>query len=316
MCQISIIIPLHNKRAYVAATLASVQAQSLADWEIIVVENGSADEGPQIVREMAALDGRIQFVQAPPEVCGPCGARNLGLERALGEWLLFLDADDWIEPNHLQCLVTAGQAAGADVAAGGWSEFIEGSAAAPILRDGPTAGESSAAVLERCLAYAPWAVHAALVRRKWLTDELRWPMEMERLPSEDSVFWFRLLHGAKLACVPTHTAVYRKETPGKRDAHRDLVLWTEAVLRLIGLNEEFLHSRDLQATPAQAAHVIRSLESLWKRCRETGAERETALVERVAKRWLRLTPAEPGLLLRRVLGIRSFNALRDGMRKL
>ena len=311
---VSIIIPLHNKGAYVADTLHSVHAQTLTDWECIVVENGSTDDGPKVVADLAARDKRLQLVMAPKEVQGPCAARNLGIDRATGTWVLFLDADDRIEPEHLQSLVTTGQAAGADVVAGGWQEFIEGSDAPPMLRDGPDQGATSAMVLESRLSFAPWAIHAAVVRREWLDAAHRWPMEMERLPSEDSVFWFRLLHGAKLACVSCHTAVYRKETPGNRDAYHDLRLWTEAVLRVIILNEEFLHRRGAQATPAQAAHVMRSLEFLWKRCRETGAEREAALVEREAERWLRLTAAEPGLLLRRVIGIRKFVTLRGLLR--
>ena len=308
---VSIIIPLHNKGPYITETIASVQSQTLVDWEMMVVENGSTDDGPKGVAEMAARDkSRIRLIRAPKDVFGPCGARNLGIDRAGGEWLLFLDGDDWIEPKHLQSLVAAGESSGADVVAGGWCEWMEGSDAAPVWRVGPASGETSAAVLERSLAFAPWAIHAALVRREWLTEECRWPMEMERLPSEDSVFWFRLLHGAKLASVPTHSAAYRKETPGNRDAHRDLVLWIEAILQVIALNEEFLQSRGLRPSPAQAAHVMRSMESLWQRCREAGAEPEAAQVEREAKRWLKMAAMEPGLLLRRMIGIRGFNALR------
>jgi glycosyltransferase involved in cell wall biosynthesis len=312
---VSVIVPLHNKGSYVAHTLASVQAQSLENWELIVVENGSTDGGPQVVEKVAAADGRIRLINAPASVSGPCGARNLGIERARGEWLLFLDADDWIEAEHLQRLVAAGQSASADVVAGGWSEIIEGSDAMPVVRDGPTEGATAAMVLDSCLAFAPWAVHAALVRREWLPDQTRWPLEMERLPSEDSVFWFRILHGAKLATVPTHSAVYRKGTPENRDAHRDLTLWIEAILRVIELNEIFLHGRGHHPSPTQATHVMRSLESLWLRCREAGAGSEGRVVERETKRWLAMAAVEPALLLRRVIGPRGFNALRQVIRK-
>jgi glycosyltransferase involved in cell wall biosynthesis len=311
---VSVIVPLHNKGLYVKKTLASLQAQATGGWEAIVVENGSSDDGPKVVAELAAGDGRVQLIQASEGVRGPCGARNLGIEQARGDWLHFLDADDWIEPEHLACLVAAGQASGADVVAGGWSEFIEGSDAAQMLRDGPNVGATATMVLESSLASAPWAVHAALVRREWLTAERRWPKEMERLPSEDSVFWFQILHGAKLATVPSHSAVYRRETPGNRDAHRDLTLWMEAILRVIRLNEEFLLNRRLYPSPTQASHVMRTLESLWLRCREARAEREAQLVEREANRWLKMAAIEPGIVLRKFIGIRAFNTLRQTAR--
>ncbi len=314
MSKVSVITALHNKGPYIAETIASVQAQTLADWEMIVVENGSTDDGPEQVEDYAREDSRICLFRAPETVKGPGAARNLGLDQASCEWVLFLDADDLIEPEHLQGLVTAGQGAETDVVAGGWREFIEGSDAASVLRDGPAAGETAAAVLERSLAFAPWAVHAALVRREWLTEEFHWPMEMERLPSEDSVFWFRLLHGARLAAVSSHSAVYRKETAGNRDAHDNLPLWIEAMIKVIALNEEFLQGRNLRPSSTQSAHVTRSLELLWQRCREAGAESETAVVECEAKRWLKMTAMEPGMLLRRVVGIGGFNALRNGMR--
>jgi glycosyltransferase involved in cell wall biosynthesis len=315
MCRISIITALHNKGPYIAETINSVRCQTLAEWEMIVVENGSTDNGPDVVASLAAQDNRIQLIRGTKEVCGPCAARNLGIEQVKGEWLLFLDADDLIEPEHLQDMVNASLASGADVVAGGWREFIEGTDACPVLRDGPAPGATAATVLESCLASAPWAVHAALIRCEWLGAVYRWPMEMERLPSEDSVFWFRLLHGAKLATVPTHSAVYRKETPGNRDAHRDLTLWVEAILRVIRLNEEFLQNHGLRPTRTQAAHVMRSLEALWIRSRNAGAESETATVQREAKRWLKMTGMEAGPLLRRIIGIRGFNALRRGIRK-
>jgi glycosyltransferase involved in cell wall biosynthesis len=315
MCRISIITALHNKGLYIAETINSVRCQTLAEWEMIVVENGSTDDGPEVVAGLAAQDNRIHLIRGSNKVCGPCAARNLGIELAKGKWLLFLDADDLIEPEHLQDLVKATQSTGADVVAGGWREFIEGTDAASVLRDGPAPGATAATVLESCLAFAPWAVHAALIRYEWLGAAHRWPMELERLPSEDSVFWFRLLHGAKLATVPTHSAVYRKETPGNRDAHRDLTLWVEAILRVIGRNEEFLQNHGLRPTTTQAAHVMRSLEALWVRCRKAGAGSEAATVEREAKRWLKMTDMEPGLLMRRIIGIRGFNALRRGIKK-
>src|ERR1700735_4941661 len=104
MKSVSIITPLFNKAPYVAETIQSVLAQTMADWEMIVVENGSTDEGPNVVRQFN--DPRIHLMESPKR--GPGAARNLGLERARGEWILFLDADDLIERDYLNNAVNCG----------------------------------------------------------------------------------------------------------------------------------------------------------------------------------------------------------------
>lgn len=74
MAMVSIITALHNKYDYIAETIASVQSQTHRDWEMIVVENGSTDDGPEIVRRMASADSRIRLFVSERQ--GPGAARN------------------------------------------------------------------------------------------------------------------------------------------------------------------------------------------------------------------------------------------------
>lgn len=105
MPRISIITPLHNKGPFVAETLASVQAQTFADWEMIVVENHSSDNGPAQVEHAASQDDRILLLRASDSVRGPCAARNLGLCEARGEWVLFwMQMIYWIPHTLRGCL--------------------------------------------------------------------------------------------------------------------------------------------------------------------------------------------------------------------
>ena len=67
---LSLITPLHNKGAYIAETIESVLGQSFLDWEMILVENHSADNGPKIAKEYAKRDSRIRFFDAPHEIRG------------------------------------------------------------------------------------------------------------------------------------------------------------------------------------------------------------------------------------------------------
>ena len=95
---VSIIIPLYNKEREISRTLDSVLAQSVSDFEIIVVDDGSKDKSAEIVR--GYTDSRIRFIQK--ENGGVSSARNRGLKEAQGEWLLFLDGDDQLMPDALE----------------------------------------------------------------------------------------------------------------------------------------------------------------------------------------------------------------------
>jgi glycosyltransferase involved in cell wall biosynthesis len=98
MVRVSVIIPLFNKAPYVQRTLDSITAQTYADFELIVVDDGSTDEGPRIVE--ACDDSRIRLVRQ--ENAGPGAARNRGLAEARGELIACLDADDEWFPGYLK----------------------------------------------------------------------------------------------------------------------------------------------------------------------------------------------------------------------
>ncbi|MFN3530272.1 MAG: glycosyltransferase family 2 protein [Bacteroidia bacterium] len=93
----SVIIPLFNKEASIERTLKSLQNQRLKPFEVLVVDNGSTDQGPELVRKFVMAG--LQLLQQP--VKGVSAARNLGIEKAKGEYLCFLDADDSWEPDFL-----------------------------------------------------------------------------------------------------------------------------------------------------------------------------------------------------------------------
>jgi glycosyltransferase involved in cell wall biosynthesis len=98
---ISVIIPLYNKEKDVSRALSSVLAQTMSDFEIVVVNDGSTDKGPDLVRAMK--DPRIKVVDQANS--GVTAARNRGIAEARAELIAFLDADDEWEPDFLETIM-------------------------------------------------------------------------------------------------------------------------------------------------------------------------------------------------------------------
>lgn len=94
---VSIVMPLYNKAEQVLSTIASVVAQTVSDWELVVVDDGSTDQGPDLVR--ALNDERIRLVTQAN--AGVSAARNKGIEHARADLIAFLDADDLWLPEFL-----------------------------------------------------------------------------------------------------------------------------------------------------------------------------------------------------------------------
>lgn len=100
MKKVSIITPLYNSALYIQNTIASVQSQTLSDWEMIIVDDGSTDNSAEIVQKISISDSRIKLIQK--ENGGSASARNMGLSFATGKYIQFLDADDTISPDKLE----------------------------------------------------------------------------------------------------------------------------------------------------------------------------------------------------------------------
>ena len=100
--KITIITTIHNAAPWLDACVRSVLAQSFADWELLLIDDGSTDSSPSLCDQWAERDARIRvFHQAN---AGVSVARNTGLDNAQGEWISFLDADDCFDPDFLSAL--------------------------------------------------------------------------------------------------------------------------------------------------------------------------------------------------------------------
>lgn len=117
---ISVIVPVYNVEMYLADCLDSIINQSYKNLEIIVVNDGSTDSSASICDKYQKLDKRIKVIHQ--ENAGLAGARNSGLDAASGQWIAFVDSDDWIEVHMYENLLKAAVSANVLISACGYKK--------------------------------------------------------------------------------------------------------------------------------------------------------------------------------------------------
>lgn len=100
---VSIIVPVYKVEPYLSACIDSILSQTFSDWELLLVDDGSPDGCGTICDAYAEKDGRIKVFHV--ENGGVSRARNIALQQAQGEWLTFIDSDDWIAPDFIASLM-------------------------------------------------------------------------------------------------------------------------------------------------------------------------------------------------------------------
>ena len=156
---VSIIIPVYQVEKYLDKCIASVVGQTYQNLQIILVDDGSADRSPAICDGWQERDPRITVIHQPNG--GLSQARNAGLKLATGEFIGFVDSDDWIEPDMVECLLAALQETTADIAVGGFEGFTEDSKSIPYAKSKST---------ERSLYYTEEALKRLLLLRGFIRN--------------------------------------------------------------------------------------------------------------------------------------------------
>ncbi len=219
---VAIVVPAYNAARTIGAALESLIGQSRQDWQAVVVDDGSTDDTSGVVRTIAARDARISLLRT--ENGGAGAARNRGLAATRSEFVLFLDADDSLSPNHLEVML--GNLAGApdaDVLYCGWQEIGDaGEGAVHRLQDLSDAFPVTA----RC---CPFVIHAGLARRRAV--EAAGGFDPSLRVCEDWDLWQRIARtGARFAPVEGVFARYLRKAGS---LSRDLKSMLECGLRVI-----------------------------------------------------------------------------------
>lgn len=121
---ISIIVPVYNVELYLRQCLDSILSQTFKDWECILIDDGSTDSSPSICDEYVSRDSRFKVAHKINE--GLSSARNEALKLAKGEYIGFVDSDDWIEPEMYEVLYSNIKEYNADISMVGYRMEFRG----------------------------------------------------------------------------------------------------------------------------------------------------------------------------------------------
>lgn len=230
--KISVVIPVYNVERYLDRCMTSFLAQTYSDWELILVDDGSTDGSGRLCDSYAAQDDRIRVVHR--ENGGLGMARNTGLEAAFGEYVLFLDPDDYFGRDLISGLAQAAERTGADLVIGGHTvveaDGEEKSCAAPCERVFRTPEEVSGLLLhtvgtppeEQLDSQYGVSACGRLYRRAVIQrGGLRF-MSERLLISEDLIFNMDFLRGADCAMVITDASYFYCTNDGSlSNRHRE-----------------------------------------------------------------------------------------------
>lgn len=116
--KISVIVPVYNVKPYLQRCIDSILNQTYTNLEIICVDDGSTDGSGEILDDYAALDPRVKVIHQ--KNTGASGARNAALDAVTGDWVTFVDSDDWLDSDMYECLLTDPNTGNADIRACGY----------------------------------------------------------------------------------------------------------------------------------------------------------------------------------------------------
>ena len=162
--KVSIIVPVYNIENYIRVCVESILAQTYESFELILVDDGSKDNSGILCDEYAAIDSRVKVIHK--ENGGVSSARNTGLQQAKGKWIMYVDGDDWIEPDMIESLIETAKATEADLVFGDYMKY------------GPYAGNHKLPTwstdkkdsMSRYIAYSMTTIWGSIAKRSLYTE--------------------------------------------------------------------------------------------------------------------------------------------------
>ena len=218
MPEISVIVPVYKAEDYLHACVDSILSQTVSDFELILVDDGSPDGCGAICDDYAARDSRVRVIHQENQ--GQAAARNHALSIAKGEWVCFVDSDDAVHPQMLERL---GQAAAESGAAMSMCRMLEApempedfSAPVEVSWELLSMEEESLVALFDAGDYPGWVACAKLVRRELVQSHPFCPGRVY----EDNEAVCHWIYGAKTVASIPHSLYFYRTNPGSTTQSR------------------------------------------------------------------------------------------------
>lgn len=192
---VSIIIACYNCKAEIDRCLESILGQTYTDYEVLLIDDGSQDGTRDYLQQKWGHLPQVRIFSQPH--LGPGPARNVGIREARGDYLTFVDSDDWLETDYLAEMVWAASLHGADfICTGAWQVDTSGKRAAYRSPELSMVGGAEAAALLENFTLLP-VMWAAMVRTSLVREQqICFPPTMD----EDLLFKYRLLYACRRLC--------------------------------------------------------------------------------------------------------------------
>ena len=227
----SIIIPVYNAESYLDQCLLSLEGQTYEDLEIICIDNNSSDRSTEVIASHVNKDSRVKFVSQP--IQGVSNARNAGLDAAQGDYVFFIDADDFVKPTLVEKVLTAAEDANADVVMFPYDHYFEHLNEYRLISQAkmePPSADTAELGSKLFFYTTPSACLKAFKRSLLEEHQIRFDPEVRF--GEDLLFSFSVLMLAK-KIYQIHGAAlyhYRKEVEGSATQRRANVDGSEDIL--------------------------------------------------------------------------------------
>jgi len=198
---VSVIIPAYNAEPFLRETIESVLSQTVSDWQMLLIDDGSSDNTQKIVTEFAQKDPRIQLVVNESNM-GVAKTRNRGMELCRGKYVALLDSDDYWKPQLLEKMIARAEETGADIIY--CSYEIVDEQGSKVCNDFIVPPETT---FEESIVRSVITCSTVLLTRQ-LVEKYRFPTNMYH---EDIALWFQILkEGGVARGVPEVLAAYRQ----------------------------------------------------------------------------------------------------------
>lgn len=209
--EISVIVAVYNAQKTLLRLADSLKAQTMRDFEVLLVDDGSTDASARLCDEIALSDDRFKAFHKQNEGVG--ATRQFGIEQAQGEYTIHADSDDWVEPDYLEALYNEAVSAAADIVI--CDILIENGKKTVLRKEEPTAFDKES-LIEDLICRLQNGPCNKLIRRSFYTERgISFPQGLS--VGEDQLFNLRMImEGASVSYVPK--ALYHYDTTANPDS--------------------------------------------------------------------------------------------------